>query len=506
MISDKEYKKLLKQFHKLSDRHILVVETDMPSSDVQKVVILSDKIRKAGNELVGLMRKNYDQLMRTKKYRKLLKLYGSTNDKKKHRDLANQLNEMQKQYNVTWDHCRNAMIHIGKKYSIDAVFALTKAEDIWRGIEKFDLKFPKMPGYTRRAIIADAFGMVKSYRSNHKNWKETPPMERGAEPTLGIPSRYELTFYDQERKMSCLADSQIGLKLYNGKTWNWYYFQIRPSDAKQISRLSKTRKMLSPIVDKVRGRYQIRFTFEEIRELVQDEDKLAYRVLAVDLGINAAASWCVMEADGTVHAKGVIHLPCEEDRLNHMINRKRMYQQAGKKSHCAYRWIREANRQLSIQTTKALMDVAVLYSVDCIVFEHLDSKGKIRGRRYRERIHLWRKNDVQHRVELQAHRMGMRLSHVCAWGTSKYAFDGSGVVDRHSIYHYEHGRKVYNYSLCMFQNGKIYNCDLSAAQNIGARFFLREYQLLGIEGLPATPQRTLCTLRILVSNGLPVAA
>ncbi len=58
MISDKEYKKLLKQFHKLSDRHILVVETDMPSSDVQKVVILSDKIRKAGNELVGLMRKN----------------------------------------------------------------------------------------------------------------------------------------------------------------------------------------------------------------------------------------------------------------------------------------------------------------------------------------------------------------------------------------------------------------------------------------------------------------
>ena len=36
MISDKEYKKLLKQFHKLSDRHILVVETDMPSSDVHQ--------------------------------------------------------------------------------------------------------------------------------------------------------------------------------------------------------------------------------------------------------------------------------------------------------------------------------------------------------------------------------------------------------------------------------------------------------------------------------------
>jgi hypothetical protein len=118
------------KFHKLSDRHILVVETNMSSSDIQKVVVLSDKIRKAGNELVSLMRKNYDQLIRTKKYRKLLKLYGSTTDKKKRKDLANQLNEIQKQYNITWDYCRSAMIPIGKKYGIDAVFALTKAEDI----------------------------------------------------------------------------------------------------------------------------------------------------------------------------------------------------------------------------------------------------------------------------------------------------------------------------------------------------------------------------------------
>ena len=48
MITDKEHKRHLKQFHKLSDRHILAVETDMPYSDALKVVALSDKIRKAG--------------------------------------------------------------------------------------------------------------------------------------------------------------------------------------------------------------------------------------------------------------------------------------------------------------------------------------------------------------------------------------------------------------------------------------------------------------------------
>ena len=126
MISDEEYKKALKQFHKLSDRHILAAETDMSSSDIQKVVKLSDKIGKAGNELVGLMRKNYDQLMRTKRYRKLLKLYGSTEDKKKRKHFAGQLNEMQKQYDVTCDFCRKSMIFIGKKYNVDAVFALLK--------------------------------------------------------------------------------------------------------------------------------------------------------------------------------------------------------------------------------------------------------------------------------------------------------------------------------------------------------------------------------------------
>lgn len=133
---DEEYKKVLKQYHKLSDRHILVAETDMLYSDVLKVVALSDKIRKAGNEAVGLMRKNYDQLLRTKKYRKLLSSYGTTEDKSKRKNLAIQLNEMQKIYNVTWDYCRKSMILIGKKYGIDAVFALTKAEDVWRGMGK----------------------------------------------------------------------------------------------------------------------------------------------------------------------------------------------------------------------------------------------------------------------------------------------------------------------------------------------------------------------------------
>jgi hypothetical protein len=82
------------------------------------------------------MNKNYRQLLRTKRYKKLLKLYGSIEDKKKKSDYSKQLKEMQKQYAVTWDYCRKAMQPICKKYNIDAVFCTTCAEDVWSGMEK----------------------------------------------------------------------------------------------------------------------------------------------------------------------------------------------------------------------------------------------------------------------------------------------------------------------------------------------------------------------------------
>ena len=34
---------------------------------------------------------------------------------------------------------------------------------------EFDVRFPCMPAYTRRAIVADALGIVSSYVSNHRN-------------------------------------------------------------------------------------------------------------------------------------------------------------------------------------------------------------------------------------------------------------------------------------------------------------------------------------------------
>ena len=103
---------------------------------------------------------------------------------------------------------------------------------------------------------------------------------------------------------------------------------------------------------------------------------------------------------------------------------------------------------------------------------------------------MWKKQSVQEIVEHQAHRLGMRISRVCAWKTSALAFDGSGGVTRDQK----------NHSLAIFQNGKQYNCDLSASYNIGARYFIRELlkpvpetERSALEAkVPAVQRRTSC--------------
>ena len=123
------------------------------------------------------------------------------------------------------------------------------------------------------------------------------------------------------------------------------------------------------------------------------------------------------------------------------------------------------NKDIAVKTANFIAGVANEFKVDVIVMEHLDLAGRKRGSK-RQRLHHWRAKSVQKMVEHKAHRCGIRIRRVCAWNTSKLAFDGTGVVTRDTN----------NYSMCTFQTGKRYSCDLSASYNIGARYFLREYE------------------------------
>ena len=134
-----KYKQALKNYHKESNRHVLVLEADATEEQKRMILHTSNLIRIAGNCLATVMKRNYEQLVRTKRYRNLKSLYKKakdTDDKKLLASVTAQIQEIQESYNVTWDFCRKEMNKIKDIYHINSIFARSKAEDVWSGIKK----------------------------------------------------------------------------------------------------------------------------------------------------------------------------------------------------------------------------------------------------------------------------------------------------------------------------------------------------------------------------------
>lgn len=360
----------------------------------------------------------------------------------------------------------------------------------------FDAKFYKFPSYLRRSSIQEAIGKVASYKSNLANWLKQPVGKQPSEPKAGytFPAMYRKDMYQQ------IDMYTAKLKVYIRNTWDWVTVVLRKSDMDYINRRCKDRKQCVPTLQKHGKQWFLVFPFEETVKLADtpvDEQIIA----AVDLGINTAATVSIMRADGTILGKHFCKLTKEIDHLQHCVNRVKKAQQHGNyKTPRLWAKLNGVNKDIAVKTANAIIDIAVYYNADTIVFEHLDKKGKLRGKG-KQKLKLWRSQEVQSIVANKAHRLGMCVSHVCAWGTSRLAYDGSGKVLRGKEAGFQ------SYELCKFANGKVYNCDLSASYNIGARYFIREIlksldvkTRLHIEAnVPQCSKRSTCTFSTLIN-------
>ena len=357
----------------------------------------------------------------------------------------------------------------------------------------FDTKFYKMPSYMRRAAINEAIGKVSSYQSNLANWKKNPAGKRPSLNGCGYvcPSLYRGVMYNQT------GDYTAQIKIYHHNTWDWLTVDLRKSDMDYIYHKCSNRKMCAPTLQKRGKEWFLDFPFEEKVTLTDANDL----VVGVDLGLNSACTCCIMDSRGTIYGRHFLRLPSETDRLSHAVNRIKKAQQYGnRKTPRLWAKAEGINDDIAVKTANFIMDIAISYNADTIVFEHLDRNGKKRGSK-KQRLHMWRSQYVQSMVENKAHRHGMRISHICAWGTSRLAFDGSGRVLRGK----EADLKCY--SLCRFSNGKVYNSDLSASYNIGSRYYVREIlkslpakERLELEAkVPQVTRRSTCTLSTLIN-------
>ena len=375
---------------------------------------------------------------------------------------------------------------------------------------KADKRFYKMPCYLRRAAIIEALGKVSSHRSSLANWEAEAPAQRGRKP--GRPSAgYAYPVLYRGNMYRETGGYAARIKVFIRNTWDWVTVHLRKSDVDYISRhcfpfhngdgVTKTRKLCAPVLRKRYKKWYLDFPVQESVSLPKT-DVSNQTILAVDLGINNACTCCVMAHDGTVLAREFLSLAREDDCLAHAIGRIKKAQQHGaRKTPRLWAYAKGINNRIAVRTAAFITDTAVKYNVDVIVMEHLDVRGRKRGSK-KQRLHLWKCLNVQAMVTQKAHRNGIRISRVCAWNTSRLAFDGSGRVLRGK----ESERTGGSYSVCEFPSGKIYNCDLNAAYNIGARYFIREIlksvpakARLRLEAkVPPVRTRSTCTLAVLI--------
>lgn len=397
-----------------------------------------------------------------------------------------------------WNYIETSLIH---KHS--CVLAIEKL--ILPTSKRPDVKynfnecFYKMPCYLRRSAIMEATGKVLSYKSNLHNWESADINARGKKPS--IPSVGTIYPCLYKGNMYIPGDNYTAkIKVFIRNTWDWINIDLRKSDIDYINRRCKKRKECAPTLQKRGKEWFLDFPFEENIKL-PNTDILDQTVVSVDLGINSAATVSAMRSDGTILGRHFLKLHKEYDSLKHSVNRIKKAQQHGsRKTPKLWAKAKGINKDISVKTANFIIDIAVLYNADTIVFEHLDTKGKKKGSK-KQKLHMWRSQYVQSMVTDKAHRLSMRISRVNAWGTSKLAYDGSGYVTRGKNAGFD------SYSMCRFQNGKVYNCDLSASYNIGSRYYIREIlkslpvrERLELEAkVPQASKRSTCTLSTLIS-------
>ena len=352
-------------------------------------------------------------------------------------------------------------------------------------------KFPGVPTYIRRAAINDAISMFSKWEEEKiEGINCALKMRRNV-----FPSLYK------DRIFKRTDGNKALIKLYVGGTWKWLEINLDKHDLKYIAKLDNIVKSHPPILKNVKNKWYLSFSFERNTELhnTDFEDRI---VCAVDLGIKNDAVCSILNSKGKILARKFINFKREKSEIEHLVNEKRRAVKKSSKQCLVYsKKINTLNNYLHIKIAKAIVDFCKENNVDVVVLEKLSFDFRKKSPKY---LRYWRAIKIQKRIEFLAHKSGIGYSYINPINTSKLAFDGSGEVKRG--YYKQNGKTIHNVSICVFPSGKIYNCDLNASYNIGARYFIREIikSNLVIDWLPEKTKdfirgnRTMVTLSTLL--------
>jgi IS605 OrfB family transposase len=334
----------------------------------------------------------------------------------------------------------------------------------------------KMPSYLRRAAIEAAFGVVESFLSNYDNWLSDSARERGSRPPrLGVSGVFP-SLYGGNMIKAAKGLGSVEIKLL-GADGQWRF----SAPLKLHGRLKRLPQQLdlSPTLilrgAKVRLACPVTVRRPAYPNMaVKGLKSGVKRVLAIDVGINTAATAAIVDSTGTVIARTSLTCGRHNDRRDALaadIAQRQRQSHGATPGFCQTLHQRIAGLSLDAARGLAarLMAFAVKHGAQAVVLEDLKGwRPKGGSRAQRKRFHRFQHRMLVKHLAAKAEEAGMPVLNVYPRGTSRWAYDGSGKVRR----------APGNAQLATFASGKQYNADLNAAYNIAARGLAR---LLGVE-------------------------
>lgn len=330
--------------------------------------------------------------------------------------------------------------------------------------------FRKFPSYLRRAAIQDALGIVSSFVTRWQDWKQGNRRHRYDKPPklTTMCNTYPALYKGQQIRYNANFSS-LDLKVWSGTDWVW--LEGIPVHSYGKSRhLGEGNKLMSPSL--IANKRDVHLSMPI--EIAQKELPISEFVCAVDLGINTTATCSIVGRDGTVKARKFLTPARDIDRRDQRKQRiakkdkqtRTITKQDLPQGFCKglYRKSKHINEHIAQTVSKALIDLCLVHRVSVIVFEDLSNWKALGGKHgslQKQRFHQWCKDRIVELAIQKFTELGGNVVKVNAKYTSAYSFDGSGLISRSNK----------KYSLAKFKNGKLYNADLSASYNIGARYW-----------------------------------
>jgi IS605 OrfB family transposase len=343
----------------------------------------------------------------------------------------------------------------------------------------------KFPSYLRRAAINDAIGHVSSFQTRYRSWQSGIRKKKTSKPPIlnSVCGVYPDLYKNQCIKVN--GDySSVQIKVFQKNDWVWETINVSKTGARHKD---LGNKQLSPtlIVNKTKAYLSVPF------QLKRNKFKDPKKYCGVDIGINTTAVCSIVDESGVVHDRKFIHDGAAIDKRDKHLSRisrkarltKKLSKGFAKKY---YRKAANINKHLANITAKQIINFAILNDAKTVVIENLRNwkpKGKRSKKKptLKQRFHGWIKSAIADRLEQLGEELGIKIVLVSARGTSSFAYDGTGMVERFKN----------NYAIGKFKSGKIYNIDLSASYNIAARYIAFVLKLANIKGkLPVSQSTT----------------